>query len=61
MATAKESAKKIIERLTDQATWTDIMYERHVKQKIDAGLKAVAEGRTVPHETVKRQLLSDAD
>jgi predicted transcriptional regulator len=61
MATAKESANKIIDQLPDQATWTDIMYELYVKQKIDAGLKAAAEGRTIPHESVKQQLLSDAD
>jgi predicted transcriptional regulator len=33
------------------------MYELYVKQKIEAGLKAVAEGRTVPHEEVKRRLM----
>ncbi len=33
------------------------MYELYVKQKIGAGLKAIAEGHTVPHEEVKRRLL----
>ncbi len=33
------------------------MYELYVMQKIEAGLKAVAEGRTVPHEEVKRRLI----
>jgi predicted transcriptional regulator len=33
------------------------MYELYVKQKIEAGLKAVAEGRTVPHEEVKCRLM----
>ncbi len=56
MATPKQTAKKLIEHLPDQASWNDIMYELYVKQKIDAGLKAVAEGRTVPHEEVKRRL-----
>lgn len=56
MATPKQAAKELIEHLPDQATWNDIMYELYVKQKIEAGLKAVAEGRTVPHEDVKRRL-----
>ena len=34
------------------------MYELYVKQKIDAGVAAVAEGRTVPHEEVKARLLA---
>ena len=61
MESAKEAAKRLIDDLPDQATWDDIMYELYVKQKIEAGLKAVEEGRTVPHEDVKRRLLGDAD
>ncbi|HJX11065.1 MAG TPA: hypothetical protein VJ733_11285 [Candidatus Binatia bacterium] len=56
MATPKQTAKELIEHLPDQASWDDIMYELYVKQKTEAGLKAVAEGRTVPHEEVKRRL-----
>jgi len=57
MATPKQAAKELIEHLPDQASWNDIMYELYVKQKIEAGLKAVADGRSVPHEEVKRRLL----
>jgi predicted transcriptional regulator len=57
MATPKQAAKELIEHLPDQASWNDIMYELYVKLKIEAGLKAVAEGRTVPHEDVKRRLM----
>ncbi|MEL0011706.1 MAG: hypothetical protein VW868_09225 [Bacteroidota bacterium] len=58
MQTAKEAARHLIDRLPDQATWEDIMYELYVKQKIEAGLKAVEEGRTIPHEEMKRRLLA---
>ena len=58
MQTAKEAARYLIDRLPDQATWEDIMYELYVKQKIEAGLKAVEEGRTIPHEEMKRRLLA---
>ena len=57
MATPKQAAKELIEHLPDQASWNDIMYELYVKQKIEAGLKAVAEGRTVPHDELKRRLM----
>ena len=46
MATAKEAARELIERLPEEASWDDIMYELYVKQKIDAGLQAVADGRS---------------
>ena len=57
MATPKQAAQQLIEHLPELALWSDIMYELYVKQKIEAGLKAVAEGRMVPHEEVKRRLL----
>ena len=61
MQSAKDTARKIIERLPDQATWDDIMYELYVKQKIEVGLKAADEERTVSHEDAKKRLLGDAD
>jgi predicted transcriptional regulator len=57
MLTAKETAKQVIDRLPEQATWDDILYELYVKQKIEAGLAAAAEGKTVAHEDAKRRLL----
>ncbi|MDS4027352.1 MAG: hypothetical protein RKO25_10265 [Candidatus Contendobacter sp.] len=57
MLTAKETAKQVIDRLPEQATWDDILYELYVKQKIEAGLVAAAQGKTVAHEDAKRRLL----
>jgi predicted transcriptional regulator len=57
--TAKEAARQIIERLPDQATWDELMYELYVKQKIEAGLADVLAGHTVAHEDVKAELLGD--
>ena len=57
MSTAKETARQVIDRLPDQATWDDVLYELYVKQKIEAGLAAAAEGKTVAHEDAKRRLL----
>ena len=60
MPSAKETARRIIDQLPDQATWDDIMYELYVKQKIEAGVAAADEGRVIPHEEAKRRLLGDA-
>lgn len=56
--TAKEAVRQTVEHLPDSATWDDIMYELYVKQKIEAGLKAVEEGRTISHEEMKQRLLA---
>ncbi len=58
MSSVKDAARAIVDKLPEQATWDDLMYELYVKQKIEAGLKAVDEGRTVPHEDIKDRLLA---
>ena len=57
MDTIKEEARKIIDKLPDQATWDDIMYEFYVKKKLEVALKAAEEGRVVPHEELKKKFL----
>jgi predicted transcriptional regulator len=61
MPTAEQAAREIIDRLPDQATWDDIMYELYVKAKIEHGLADIDAGRTIPHERLKAELLGDAD
>ena len=53
MSTAKDEALKVIARLPEEASWDEIMYKIYVKRKIEEGLKAADEGRTVSHEQVK--------
>ncbi len=60
MQTAKQAAKQIIEQMSDQASWDEIMYEFYVKQKVEKGLQAVEDGRTVSHDEAKRRLLGNA-
>ena len=57
MQTAKQAAKQIINQVSDQASWDDIMYEFYVKKKIEKGLKAVEDGCTISHEDAKKRLL----
>jgi predicted transcriptional regulator len=59
MATAKEAALEILEHLSDQATWEEIMYELYVKQKLEAGFADIEAGRTILPEQVKADLLGD--
>ena len=50
----RRGSKKIIDKLPDQATGDDIMYEFYVKKKLGIALKAVFEGRVISHDEVKR-------
>lgn len=59
MSIIKEEAKKLIDRLPDQATWDDIMYEFYVKKKLSIALRAAEEGRVVSHKEVKKRLLAE--
>ena len=61
MQSVKEMARELIEHLPDTATFDDLMYEFYVRQKIEGGLKAVNEGRTVSHDEARKRLLGDAD
>jgi truncated hemoglobin YjbI len=61
MQSVKEMARELIEHLPDTATFDDLMYEFYVRQKIETGLNAVNEGRTISHAEAKKRLLGDAD
>lgn len=56
MGIAKEEAKKLIDRLPEQATWEDIMYQFYVQKKIDKGLKALEDGKVISHEEAKMRI-----
>lgn len=53
--TIKEEARRLIERLPEDATWEDLQYEIYVRQAIEAGLKDSREGRTVSLEEARRR------
>jgi len=58
MSIIKKEAKKLIDKLPEQATWDDIMYEFYVKKKLAVALKAAEEGRVISHKEAKKRLLS---
>ncbi len=53
--TPKKAAIKLLERADDEITYDEIMYELHVLQKMERGLKDVEEGRITSHEEVKEE------
>jgi predicted transcriptional regulator len=53
MGNVKQEALKLIETLPDECSWEDIMYQLYVKKKVEQGLKAAKEGRTISHQEVR--------
>ena len=56
MPTTKEVIIKMIKQMPDDATVDDIMAELYFRQKVEAGLKELDEGKGVPHDRVKERL-----
>lgn len=56
MSTAKESVRKILDQLSDDSTFEDIMYHIYVQEKIGHGLDDVSEGRILSQEEVEKRM-----
>ncbi len=56
MKTAKNEVRELLEGLPDDASLEDIQYHIYVRQKIQKGLDAAREGRTLTHQEVVRRM-----
>ena len=52
---AKQASLRLIERLDEDVTFEDIIYELYFLQKVERGLRDVREGRTATHEEVRKE------
>ncbi len=52
----KKEALLLVESLTENATWDELMYRIYVRQAIEAGLEDKSAGRTVDVREVRRKL-----
>jgi hypothetical protein len=56
MAQLKDEVIRMIERLPDDAGISDIMAELYFRQRVDAGLKELDEGKGISHDQVRERL-----
>ncbi len=54
--TAKDTVRRMLDEIPDDATYEDIEYRIYVRRKVEQGLKDLEEGRTVSHEEVERRM-----
>ncbi|MGB5158486.1 MAG: hypothetical protein WBN77_13745 [Desulfobacterales bacterium] len=51
----KQEARRILDKLSDKATWDDLMHQIYVRQTIEAGIKDSEEGRTIDVKEVRKR------
>ena len=56
MKNAKEEVRELLEHLPENASLEDIQYHIYVRQKIERGLEAVAQGKLLSLQEVERRL-----
>jgi len=56
MSSVKEEVRQILEKLPDDASLEDVQYHIYVRQKVERGLKDVAEGRVLTQEEAEQRM-----
>lgn len=56
MGTPTEEVRKMLDRLPDDSSFEDIQYHIYVREKIERGLKDIAQGRVLSQEEVERRM-----
>ena len=51
----KKEAYRILEGLSEKATWNDLMDEIYIRQTIEAGIKDSDEGKTIDVKEVRKK------
>lgn len=54
--TAKDTARRIVDTLPDEASMDDIMHALYVVAKFQHGQREIEEGKGIPHEEARRRL-----
>ena len=52
----KQTARRILDAISDDASFEDIQYRLYVAAKVEQGLRDVEEGRTVSHDEARARL-----
>jgi hypothetical protein len=52
--TVNDEARRLVDSLPDDTTWSDVMYEIYVRQELEKGVADIEAGRFKDHEEVKK-------
>ena len=51
----KEEARRLVDKLPEESTWDDLMYEIYVRQVVEEGLEDSKAGRTTDVKEVRKK------
>jgi predicted transcriptional regulator len=52
----KREAQRLVEKLPENASWDDLMYEVYVRQAVESGIADADAGRVVSHDEAMARL-----
>ncbi|UKO98502.1 hypothetical protein [Nostoc sp. UHCC 0870] len=52
----KQEARKLIDRLPENSTWDDLMYQIYVRQTVEAGLADSKAGNLISVQEVRKNI-----
>ncbi len=55
MVNIKDEARRLLDRLPDDASWDDLMHEIYVRKAVESGREDSRAGRTTTVEEVRRR------
>lgn len=56
MSSVKDEVRRILEKLPEDASLEDVQYHIYVRQKVERGLRDVAEGRVLTQDEVEKRM-----
>jgi len=56
MQAAKDTVREILDRLPEDCSLEDVIYQLHVVQSVQRGLADVEAGKTIPHAAAMKEL-----
>ena len=59
-SSVKSRAMRLVRDLPSNSSWDELMYRIYVRQKVEAGLSDLKDGRTHRHDAIRREFGLDA-
>ncbi|MBN2466373.1 hypothetical protein JXD38_12205 [candidate division WOR-3 bacterium] len=56
MSSVKDEVRRILEKLPEDASLEDVQYHIYVRQKVERGLRDIAEGRVLTQDEVEKRM-----
>lgn len=56
MQAAKDTVREILDRLPEDCSLDDVIYQLHVVQSVQRGLADVEAGKMIPHDAAMKEL-----